>query len=588
MNNYSARRSLLRLVGAIVSVLFLPQGIVRAEEIRDFSVDISIRQDATISVTETIRYDFGELERHGIYRDIPYRYSTDVGSYSAALDNITVVDEAGNPYLFETSRGGGMVHLKIGDSDTTISGEHTYRITYDVAGAISYFADFDELYWNATGDNWQVPIQHVQGTARFEDFAPEILQASCYRGARGSGEQCEGSTIHDDIATLTFAEAGLAPSEGVTIALAIPKGFIYEPTPVEQLLKTIRDNGIVALPLLVALLMWRLWYKRGRDPRGRNTIIAEFDAPAGMSPIEVGGLVDENVHPKDITAEIVHLAVSGYLKVHQIEVKKLLVFPDTDYVLEKLKDESTLQSEFDRTIIKALFAETYVSEHDVNGTKIQGVALSDLKNKLHTDMRDVNKRVYEALVAKGYFPINPQRVRTTYVVAGVLVAVVGIILSGVTGLFATPLAIGSSIASGVVVLIFAAFMPKKTAQGVAAREHALGLKRYLSVAEKDRLAFHNAPERTPERFDALLPYAMVFGVEKAWAKQFEDIYKDRNAPGWYSAPPGHLFMPVAFASDLSDNFASAVSAASAPQGGSGSGGGGFSGGGFGGGGGGSW
>jgi uncharacterized membrane protein len=433
-----------------------------------------------------------------------------------------------------------------------------------------------------------VPIQHVQGTAKFEDIAPEILQAACYRGARGSGEQCDASTIDDDSASLTFAEAGLTPGEGVTIALAVPKGFIYEPTRAERILKTIRDNGIVVLPLLVTLFMWRLWYKRGRDPKGRSTIIAEFDAPAGMSPIEVGGLVDENVQPKDITAEIVHLAVSGYLKVHQIEVKKLLVFSGTDYVLEKRKDASKLVNEFDRTIMEALFDESYVKEHDVNSTKIQGVALSDLKNKLHTDMRDVNKRVYEALVAKGYFPTNPQRVRTTYVVVGILVGIVGIVLSGVTGLFTTPLAIASSIASGVIVLIFAAFMPKKTAQGVAAREHALGLKRYLSVAEKDRLAFHNAPERTPERFDALLPYAMVFGVEKAWAKQFEDIYKDRDAPGWYSAPPGHLFMPVAFASDLSDNFASAVSAASAPQGGSGSGGGGFSGGGFGGGGGGSW
>jgi uncharacterized membrane protein len=334
--------------------------------------------------------------------------------------------------------------------------------------------------------------------------------------------------------------------------------------------------------------MWRLWYTRGRDPKGRSTIIAEFDAPKGMTPIEVGGLIDEKVEPKDITAEIVHLAVTGFLKIHQVERKKLLVFSGTDYVLEKLKDAATLTNAYDRTLMDALFAAEHLGEHETSGGVVRGAALWELKNKLQSSMQVVKKETYETLVAKRYFPKNPQRVRITYVIAGVMVAVIGVAISTTIGLFVTPLAIGGWIASGVIILIFAAFMPKKTTEGVAAREHALGLKRYLSVAEKDRLAFHNAPERTPERFDALLPYAMVFGVEKAWAKQFEDIYKDRGAPGWYAGPPGHIFMPVAFASDLSDNFASAVSAASAPQGGSGSGGGGFSGGGFGGGGGGSW
>jgi uncharacterized membrane protein len=119
------------------------------------------------------------------------------------------------------------------------------------------------------------------------------------------------------------------------------------------------------------------------------------------------------------------------------------------------------------------------------------------------------------------------------------------------------------------------------------REQIQGLKRYIEVAEKDRINFHNAPEKKPELFEKLLPFAMVLGAEKAWAKQFEGIYS--TPPSWYHGSSNSAFNAVLFTNNLSSfNAAATSSLTSAPKGGSGSGGGGFSGGGFGGGGGGSW
>jgi uncharacterized membrane protein len=135
-------------------------------------------------------------------------------------------------------------------------------------------------------------------------------------------------------------------------------------------------------------------------------------------------------------------------------------------------------------------------------------------------------------------------------------------------------------------------MPQKTLKGVATKEYILGLKKYLSVAEKDRLKFHNAPDKNPQRFEKLLPYAMVLGVEKEWAEQFKDIYKQN--PNWYEDRTGS---PVAFNSLIFVNSLNSFSSeansslysnpSSGASGGSGFSGGG-SGGGFGGGGGGSW
>jgi hypothetical protein len=108
-----------------------------------------------------------------------------------------------------------------------------------------------------------------------------------------------------------------------------------------------------------------------------------------------------------------------------------------------------------------------------------------------------------------------------------------------------------------------------------------GFRLYLSVVEKDRLNFSDAPAKTPERFNKLLPYAIALGVEEQWAKQFEgiDLVTSTN---WYS---GNLatFSAVSLASDLSGDFAQALSSSSSV-----SSDGGVGGGGFGGGGGGSW
>ncbi len=143
--------------------------------------------------------------------------------------------------------------------------------------------------------------------------------------------------------------------------------------------------------------------------------------------------------------------------------------------------------------------------------------------------------------------------------------------------------------SGMVFMGFGYFMPQRTQKGAIVREEVLGLKMYMETAEKDRINFHNAPEKNPAQFEKLLPYAMALGVEEQWAKQFEDITK--SAPDWYDGG-GTSFSPVIFAHSMHDfssaNNATMVSTpSSAGSGGSGFSGGG-SGGGFGGGGGGSW
>lgn len=555
------------LLSLFLVFVFLPAKTWAAERITSFDLEFRINKDSSVDVTEKIEYDFDNLQKHGIYRNIPVKYKARGGNYSLRLSEISVTDEDGLPYTFSESFSGDDVVLKIGDANFFVTGKKTYVIKYKVKRALNFFDDHDEFYWNAIGSEWDVEIDNVRAKVILPDGV-ESVRSDCFVGHIGSVERC--SHLQDKN-TISFSSRNLLPNEVVTVVVGFAKGTVIEPTQREKIMETIRDNWILGAPLITLLIMLYLWKSQGKDPKGRGTIIAQFSVPDNLSPLEVGTLVDEMTQDKDLSAQIISLAVRGYLRIKRIETGAL-IFKGKDYELTKLKDEFDLKEGFDREIMEGIF----------EGGKAETIVkMSSLKNKFYENASRAAKSVYLSLVKKGYFPKNPNSIRSFYLMGGFAIFFVGIISGGILG----GLAVISLCISGFVVIGFSFLMPKKTQKGVLAWEHVLGLKLYMSVAEKDRMEFHNAPNKNPKHFEELLPYAMVLGVTKQWAEQFKDIYVQE--PDWYSSGVVGGFVVTDFANDLGGFCTTTKSVSSlASSGGSGFSGGG--GGGFGGGGGGSW
>jgi uncharacterized membrane protein len=548
--------------------------IALPEVINSFDVNIKINSDASFSVSEKIQYDFSNLQKHGIFRNIPVKYKARGGNFNLRISEISVQDENGQPYNFTVSPLGNDMEIKIGNAEQFVTGQKIYVIGYTIRRALNFFTDHDEFYWNMTGDKWPVVIKKASLKISLpQNVKNELLKSECFIGVLGSAEKCLGNL--ENSGGIFSASREISLGEGMTVVFGFPKGVVHEPSFIEKFLETLKDNWVLFLPPSVLFFMLWLWRKKGKDPLGRGTIIAQFDAPDNLTPFEVGTIIDEKADKKDISAEIISLAVRGYLKIKKTE-KKVLFFNSTDYVLEKLKNAETLENDFDQKLMEALL-----------GSK-DSVAISDLKDVFHKSLKEIENKIYESVFAKGYFIKNPEKVRHIYLAVGIMILVGGIFI----GSFWEMLGVVSWLISGIIVIIFSFFMPKKTKKGAETREYILGLKDYLMVAEKDRIKFHNAPEKNPEHFEKLLPYAMVLGVEKEWAEQFKDIYKQN--PSWYEDKIGSptVINAVILANNL-DSFSSSASAnlypapSSASSGESGFSGGG-SGGGFGGGGGGSW
>jgi uncharacterized membrane protein YgcG len=545
-----------------------------AEKIDSFMVDLKIEKDATLFVVETIYYDFGTNEKHGIYRDIPVEYKTKLGNNQSLSVHVeSVTNETGIAYTYETSTDGGYLRVKIGDKGMLVYGKHTYVIRYRVKDAFGYFESFDELYWNITGNRWPVPIESANVVLHLPgNFSQDIIKTSCYQGSFGSNQSCDGTGNFSGDTYSAHATAPLGIGEGVTVAVGFPKGVIIEPTKSDRVISFIKDNPISLLPIIVFVAMFTLWYRNGRDPKGRGVIIPEYDVPDNLSILEIAGLIHNHISAKEISAAIIDLAVHGYINIEK-KTEKILFFDNDDYVFHRL-EKQPVKGSLEAMLLKALFSKDEYNDD---------VKLSQLKNKFYTHVSLIETAVLDSLVSKKYLIQNPKKLLGRYIGAGaaapVLIVVFGRIY-GVIGVFSVAF-------SATIYFIFSWLMPRVTQSGALLKEQILGLKEYLQIAEKNRIEFHNAPAKSPELFEKLLPAAMVLGVTAIWAKEFADI--SMEPPQWYSGPVGTHFSVVSFSSDLNSfSTATTSSLASAPGGSSGSGGGGFSGGGGGGGGGGSW
>jgi uncharacterized membrane protein len=98
--------------------------------------------------------------------------------------------------------------------------------------------------------------------------------------------------------------------------------------------------------------------------------------------------------------------------------------------------------------------------------------------------------------------------------------------------------------SGILFLIFSPFMPKRNKKGAETYWQILGFKEYINKAEKHRAQFYEKENI----FEKYLPYAIIFGSTKKWAKAFERIYK--NPPSWYEGNFGTTFSALSFADSI--------------------------------------
>jgi uncharacterized membrane protein YgcG len=610
-----ALRAVLLALGLVVALTAAAPDQTSGREITRYDVTASLAVDGTMRVTLDFDFDFGDDPGHGPFLSLPTRvYYDETLDRAFRYTDISASSSSGAPAQVNREDDGSALILRIGDEDIDdVSGVQTYHVEYTADGLLNPANEQhsgDELYWNVIGPGWEIPLGDLSVAV---DGPAAVQGAVCFAGPNGSTTACTSSSFSGS--TSTFTQDLVPVGDEFSTVTGWPAGtfpgvepiLVDKPDPLAPVRPT-SAFGIVALLVLVGggVLAFLRVRRVGRDKaylgltpglrpadnqpgaatgyRDRREVVSvQFQPPTGVRPGEMGTLLDEKADPVDVTATLVDLAVRGWLRIEEVprsNPKKKA----KDWTLVQLKNKDGSLLPYEDTLLTSIFASS------------TSVKLSDLKTTFAASMAKVQDGLYDHVTESGWFRANPKSVRNAWHGAGIVLAILGVILTFVafaiswTGIALVPMAL---VAVGILVIVLGNAAPARTEDGTAVLAQSLGFRRYLATAEANQLRF----EEGQDIFSRYLPYAIVFGLADRWARVFSELAAQGRSfeqPGWYVGgyyPGANIYWATAFASSL-DRFTSiATESISAPtpgtSGGSGFSGG-FSGGGVGGGGGGGW
>ena len=560
----------------VVALALLVTGVAMADErILSYHADILVRADARIEVTETIRVRAeGNQIRRGIFRDYPTDYEDSFGNDHEVIYEPQSVTRDGEPETMTSEKHRNGVRTYFGRADRLLdTGEYTYVYTYHAGRMLGFFEDRDELWWNVTGNGWAFPIDEAGATVRFAfDVSPGDLEVDAWQGRLGIKDNGTVATNADGSATYR-ATRQLQPGEGLSVSVRWPKGLVTEPSGIERLVWLLSDNVnlLIALAGLAAMLAYYVpvWRRYGKDP-APGVIFTRYEPPAGYSPASLRYVEKMGYDNETMTAGVVSLAVKGYLRIEEDDGEHKLVRRHL------VGDEPPLAAG-ERQLLGALFDD---------GDEVE------LVNDNHRTIRGARKAHEQSL--KTDYHLRYFRTNGMLNLPPLLVGTGSAAIALAAG--PSPMVFVTIALMLVTVVTFAFLLRQPTGQGRGLMDQAAGFREYLEIAEKDELNLKNPPDKTPQLFEAYLPFALALGVEQQWAERFARIFATIRGPNdtqwqpsWYHGSSWNSFDISRSTSSVSSSLGSAISSSATPPGSASSGGGGgFSGGGGGGGGGGGW
>jgi uncharacterized membrane protein YgcG len=640
------------LAALILALAALP--LAAAEEILDFLSEVEVGADGSFLVIETIRVRSEGIDiRRGIYRDFPVTFTDAEGRTARTGFELVSASRDGQEEGTRIEAGGTFVRVYLGRAEVMLDpGIHTYVLTYRTDRQVRFFDDHDEVYWNATGTEWLFPIRSATAVIRLPEGA-RAGDVAFYTGPFGSRAQEARAEVSADGQSVTFVTTRpLGAREGLSVVVALDKGVILPPTAAQRRAWFLRDHlaGLIAAggAALVFLYYLLAWLRIGRDPP-KDVVVPRWDLPQGVSPALAHYVWNRGLKGQGfpaISASALNLAVGGYVEMDEIGRDVTLrrtgkprgsgAFPVGEALLLdriEARDNGFAISKSNGTSVAALgqaFRQAMEREHrnvyyrHNRGWIGVGVALTLAVIAailfLGRPAAASLAALPPVLIGGGILTSMALRIARSRGQGlgqklGLAVFLFMLVLFAVnSGLLAAaraalwlqdPLLVGALASLLLVNLMFFALLGAPTPLGSQREAEVEGLRRYLSVAEEDRMNMAGAPAMSPSHYETLLPYAVALDVEKPWSRAFQTwlatavaagtVAAGAYAPGWYHGAdrPGSSVGErlSGIGGSLSDSLTGALPAPQSSSSGfscGGSSGGGSSGGGGGGGGGGGW
>jgi uncharacterized membrane protein YgcG len=571
----------LLLAGAVVAATS-----AHAEDVNALTVDATVNADTSLHVVETIDYDFEGSYRHGIFRDLPVYDETLTGqrrSYTLEVESVSM-DGAVVPW--QSSDEGPFRRLKIGDPNQTITGPHTYVITYTVGDALRIITDSDtndpqfpanvtagdvELFWDLVGTGWEVPINYAAATV---SGPGQVLSAKCYSGASGSTATCP---VQVSGPTAALGPVGLGSFEGMTGAIVYPRAAFAVP-PTENVSQQVPSNPIVGIGLalipaaVIVIVPAVIAVRLRRNDLGAPVPGAppQYTPPDGLTPAELYAAWQGDAGSKSsriMLATLLDLTGRRWIDLSSPDDKHLTV-------TWRGTGEPAMRPWEEHLLALVLKGQASASLTTYDAALATGWK-SDFRSLVAAQEADGRRNPRGGEPDKRWGPIG---------LAATLTLGAAIVSTFLHAGFLTAILFTLGGATLVSYIVARTITPRQeTPQSATYLAKVAGFQKVLGTdPAAGRREFAQRSGLAPAAiFATMLPYAVVFSLEKSWIGAFPDLTPDDLVSSGFYVPT--IAMMDSFVSTSASSMSSATTAPS-----SGSGSGGSSGGGGGGGGGGSW
>lgn len=562
-------------ISTLFLILCFALGTSQDFTVNNYSVDIKIHKEGYFDVVESYDINF-DVPKHGIFRTIrtKYEFEDSTGTVSTRkirIDNIKVPNHKfDKPFQF-VQKLQDKLDIKIGDKDVNVVGPQHYEISYRVYDAFIFEDSQIKFYWNIKPDNWSANFQQINFTVRVpEDVYLSKENSFVYSGDTGTtGQSKEIQTYFANSEFSGASKAGFKsyPGESVTVLINMPVGAISEYKPFWPFWT---DYGFVFLiGVLVAAFFW-IWWIFGKDERVIAT--TTYYPPDHIDPALAGYLINDREDNSDLISLIPYWGSKGIISLEEIPKKGLFGSKDTKIIkLNPLPMDATV---YEKEIFSGLFSSTSTTDGE------EEVLISSLKNSFYTKMAKARELLKEN--AQPYYEGESNRVQG---IMYVILILLGIGITTLSLFMWGPLGAVVLLISCVILIYVNKFMIKKNERGNRLFSELKGFKRFIKVAEENKLKM--LLQEDAHYFESTMGYALAFGMFAKWAKKFDTL--DIVPPTWYKSYGGNNMnnFSKSFSGAMGRTKSNMVSSPSSSGSGSSSGGG-SSGGGFGGGGGGSW
>lgn len=602
--------------------------ILHSEKIRNYEVTVQINKNGTLTVNEVIDYQFGEEFKHGIYRDIPLRSKRFGFDVHKSFIKMNWIKRDGKDEEYTKNHFYEGIRYRIGSETELVNlykTESIYELNYDIYNAVFEKDGIYQVYYNAIGQFWNVPIEQASVIIRFPDGQKikknEIEKLEVYTGSYG--EKGENYDILENDEEIHISTKELEAKNGITFMLNLKTDKI-SPTLVDKLKIVYLSNpAIIILPfLLLFLTIYSIvtWKFFGKDPQGKS-VIPEFNLPKDISPMFAAYINGERDTVEILNAGIFTLLTKGFIVANRVNGEiKYNKESKTVYTQE------TELAEEERMLLDALSSE----KNDIFGSekRIYNKAnsiIEILKDKYHKIIYKNNGSflvpfycaapVFMIFIfSQTNFEIfNPFIILYILITLGsffhriwitvskkLLIGLVIIVILGVSFYQGIEIFVFTTYFV-ILFIVYAKLIGKYTNEGLRKKEYLKGMKMYIKTAEENQIRKFDNVKELIEYFNGILPFAVALGVKNEAIKLMKKTIKlynfDINESYINSHTHMYAYSNNSFTNIFSRSYSSGKSKImsekfSSSKSGSGGGGffsgGGFSGGGSGGGGGGSW